>query len=177
MTKKLTLILSLITLTYLLTKTCLSTDDAMRCEVSTLRSDDRVETKHEASKTIFDIQSPHGISHANIQRTSDNWPEKIIVRLRLKGLESFKVKTHDLTLCTSISSSSTEIRQWFDKKEDSPLDLKIPFWMKIRMFDRDGKPTKTIPLQDGHFEIQLPKTLFESNPRSIKLEWIDFYRS
>lgn len=174
---KLTLFLNLINLSYLLTDTYLLPDGAARFEVTTLRSDDRVETKHEASKTIFDVQSPSGISHANIERTEDKWPEKIFLRLRLKGLENLRLKTQDQTLCSSISSSSADIRQWLDKKEGSPLDLKSPFWMEIRIFDRDGKPTKTLPLQDGYFEMQLPVKFFESNPRSFKLEWIDFYRS
>lgn len=41
---------------------------------------------------------------------------------------------------------------------------------------KDGEPVKTIPLEDGFFEMQLPKVLFEDNPKSITLNWIDFYR-
>ncbi len=42
--------------------------------------------------------------------------------------------------------------------------------------DSEGKPTKVIPLKDGYIEMQLPKKLFEGNPKSIALDWIDFYR-
>ena len=59
--------------------------------------------------------------------------------------------------------------------EDSSLDAKSPYWTEIRIFSDDGKPVKTIPL-DGYFEIQLPKALFEDNPKSITINWIDFYR-
>jgi hypothetical protein len=44
------------------------------------------------------------------------------------------------------------------------------------MVSDDGKPATTIPLNDGYFEIQLPKALFEDNPKSITVNWIDFYR-
>ena len=66
---------------------------------------------------------------------------------------------------------------WKDGKEDVPLDAKSPFWMEIRMVDGDGKPTKVIPLKDGYFEMQLPEALFEGNPKSITINWIDFYRN
>ncbi len=44
------------------------------------------------------------------------------------------------------------------------------------MMDRDGKPTNSIPLIDGYFEMQLPKAMFDDNPKSITISWIDFYR-
>ena len=33
------------------------------------------------------------------------------------------------------------------------------------------------PLKDGYFEMQLSKAFFEDNPKSITLNWIDFYRT
>lgn len=44
------------------------------------------------------------------------------------------------------------------------------------MVGKDGKPTTSIPLDDGHFELQLPNSLFEGNPKSIPVSWLDFYR-
>lgn len=49
--------------------------------------------------------------------------------------------------------------------------------MNIRMVGNDGKPAKTIPLKDGYFEMQLPKAFIEENPKSITVNWIDFYRN
>ena len=65
---------------------------------------------------------------------------------------------------------------WKDGKEDAPLDEKSPFWMDIRILTGDGKPAKELPLKDGYFEMALPKAFFEGNPKSITLNWIDFYR-
>jgi hypothetical protein len=61
-------------------------------------------------------------------------------------------------------------------KEEAPLDEKSPFWMNICIVGGDGKPEREIPLKDGYFEITLPKAFFENNPKSITVEWIDFYR-
>jgi hypothetical protein len=152
------------------------TDDTAKFEVTTKRADDRVEAKQDATKTFFIVQSPSGISHATIQRTAENWPESILVQMRLHGLENFRLQTEGKKMNVSVSSSSAVVRLWLDENEDSPLDSRSPYWMEIRILDRDGKPTKTIPLQDGYFEMKLPTKFFESNPRSIKLDWIDFYR-
>ena len=68
------------------------------------------------------------------------------------------------------------VRLWKDGKEDSPLDSNSPYWMEIRILGSDGEPTKAIPLKDGYFDMELPKKFFGGNPRSFKVEWIDFYR-
>jgi hypothetical protein len=33
-----------------------------------------------------------------------------------------------------------------------------------------------LPLKDGYFEVTLPRAFFEGNPKSITLNWVDFYR-
>ena len=120
---------------------------------------------------------PVGISNANITRLSDKWPTNLTVHLRLRGLESFKLQTEDKTINLTVSSSSLAVRQWLNENEDPPLDSKSPYWIEFRPLDHDGKPTKSIPLKEGYFEIKLPAKILESNPRSLKLEWIDFYRN
>jgi hypothetical protein len=64
-----------------------------------------------------------------------------------------------------------------DGKEDSPLDAKSPCWIEIKMVSSDGITAKTIPLKAGYFDLQLPKAFFVGNPKSITLNWIDFYRN
>ena len=49
--------------------------------------------------------------------------------------------------------------------------------MEIRMVGGDGKPAKVIPLKDGYFEMALPRAFFEGQPKSISLNWIDFFRN
>jgi hypothetical protein len=148
-------------------------------KITTKRDTDKVEVKVEKDQTVFSIHSPFGISQAVIERTQEKWPEAVVLRLHLKGLESFRVSNGKVTLDAAVSSSDDRrrVRLWKDGKEDTPLDSKSPHWMTIRMIGNDGKPAKDIPLKDGFFEMQLPKVFFEDNPKSITVNWIDFYRT
>ena len=144
-------------------------------KITTKRDDDRVAVKLENEKVVFSVHSPFGISNAAIERTDEKWPDAVVLRLYLKGLENFRVTNAKVELEASVSSQDGKVRLWKDGKEDSPLDAKSPHWMEIRMVDGDGKPAKTIPLKNGHFELALPKDLFKGN-RKITVEWIDFLR-
>ena len=147
-------------------------------KITTKRDNDKVEVKVEKDKSVFSVHSLSGISQAVIERVNEKWPDLIVLRLHLKGLESFRVSNGKVTVDASVSSHDDRerFRLWRDGKEDSPLDTKSPYWMEIRMIGDDGKPAKTIPLKNAHFQIQLPKAFFEDNPKSITINWIDFYR-
>ncbi len=145
-------------------------------QITTKRDTDKVEVHVEKDKTVLSLHSPFGISHAVIERTGEKWPITMMLRLHLKGLESLRVTNGNVTLEAAVSSHDDTQRLWKDGKEDSPLDANSPYWMEILMFGGDGKPTKTIPMKDGYFEMQLPKAFFEGNPKSITVNWIDFYR-
>lgn len=144
--------------------------------ITTKRDSDKVEVKVEKDVALISIRSPIGISQAIIERSGDNWPTTVMLRLHLKGLENLKVTNGKNTLEAAVSSQDAKVRLWKDGKENSPLDSKHPYWMEIRMVGKDEKPVKTIPLKDGYFEMQLPEALFADNPKSIRLNWIDFYR-
>src|SRR5215467_9920355 len=138
-------------------------------KVTTKRQDDAVEVQADKDRTVFSVKSPFGISQAVIEREGEKWPDAIVLRLQLKGLESFRASNGKVTLHASvgIQEGKEKVRMWKDGKEGVPLDEKSPFWMKIRMLGSDGKPAKEIPLKDGYFEMALPKAFFEGNPKSI----------
>jgi hypothetical protein len=148
-------------------------------KLTTKRDTDKVVVSVVKQKTLFDIHSPFGISQAVIERTAAEWPESMVLRLHLTGLESFQIQSGDATLHASVSSQGGDkpVRLWKNEAEDKPLDSTSPLWTEIRMIGSDGKPSKTIPLQDGYFEIEIPKALREGNPPSITVSWVDFYRN
>lgn len=147
-------------------------------KITTKCDDDKVEVNVTEAKTVLSIHSPTGISAATIDRTAATWPDIVIFRLRLKGLESFQVSNGDVALHASVSShADSRVRLWKDEHENSPLGTDSAYWMQIRLVGSDGKPTKAIPLKDGYFEMQLPQAFLSGNPQSIKLQWIDFYRN
>jgi hypothetical protein len=154
-------------------------NDALQFRITTKRNDDRVDVKSEKDKATFSIHSPFGISQAVIKRAGEAWPDAVVLRLHLKGLENFKVTNDRVKLegSASIQDGKPLVRLWKDGKEDAPLDAKSSYWMAIRILDGDGKQAKEIPLRGGYFEMQLPKALFEGNPKAITVNWIDFYRN
>jgi len=171
--------LSLLAL-FLLMNVFVSADNggaSSKFKIMTKKDDDSVEVRADKDKTLFVVKSPSGISQAVIERKEDKWP-RVVVRLHLKGLERFRASNGKVMLDTAISfqDRKLKVRMWKDGKEVAPLGEKSPFWMEIRILTSDGTPTKEIPLKDGYFEMALPKAFFEGNPKSITLNWIDFYR-
>ena len=155
---------------------CASAAEDPQFKITTNRDNDKLEVKVEKDKTVVSVHSPFGISQTVIERTDGNWSDIVMLRLHLKGLENFKVSTGKVTLEAAVSSQDGKVRLWKDGKEDSPLDANSPYWMEIRILDGDDEPTTIIPVKDGYFEIPLPRALFEDNPKSITVSWIDFYR-
>ena len=154
-------------------------DNTPPLKVTTKRDDDRVGVKAEKDKVIVSVQSPFGISHAVIERTGEKWPDAVVLRLDLKGLENFKVTNGKVTLegSASLQVGKPVVRLWKDGKEDLPLDAKSPYWIDVRILGGDGKAAKELPVKDGYFEMVLPKAFFEGSPNSITVNWIDFYRN
>ena len=134
-------------------------------QITTKRADDRVEVKSEKDKATFSIHSPVGISQAVIERKIARWPDAVVLRLYLSGLERFTATNGTLRLDASVASGDGQVRQWQDGQEDKRLTTSHGHWMPIERIGRDGC-----------FELRLPRAMFESNPKSITLHWIDFYR-
>ena len=151
-------------------------DQPAKFRITTRMKDDAVEVQVNKDKTVFVVKSPFGISQAVIERTDEKWPDAVVMRLHLKGLESFRATNGKVTLNAAVSSQDGKVRLWKDGKEGVPLDQKSLLWTDIRMMSGDGKPAKAIPLKDGYFEMALPKAFFEGQPKAITVKWIDFYR-
>jgi hypothetical protein len=148
-------------------------------KITTRRKDDSVEVRADKDKTVFAVKSPFGISQAVIERVEDEWPKSVVLRLHLKGLESFRASNGKVTLdaAVSIEEGKQKVRVWKDGKEKAPLDEKSTLWLDVRIVGGDGKPAKELPLKDGYFEVALPRAFFEGNPKAITVNWIDFYRN
>lgn len=152
-------------------------EDLLPFKITTQRENDCVEVKAEKDQATFSIRSPLGISRAVIERAGDKWPATVTLRLHLRGLESLKVTNGKVTLEAAVSSQDGKVRLSQDGKDDLSRDPKSPYCMTIRIVGNDGKPATVLPIKDGYFEMALPKAFFEGNPKSIAVNWIDFYRS
>jgi hypothetical protein len=154
-------------------------DQPSSFKITTKKKDDTAQVRADKDKTVFVVKSPSGISQAVIERQEETWPKLVVLRLHLKGLENFRASNGKVRLdaAAGIQDGKEKVRIWKDGKENAPLDKKSPFWMEIRILGSDGKPAKKLPLKKGYFEIILPRAVFEGSPKSITLNWIDFYRN
>jgi len=153
--------------------------DAPDFKITTRKQDDQVKVATEGDKTVFTVTSRSGIGGAVIGRAGDRWPKTIVVRLRLRGLESLTISHGTAKLSASVLSHSGNKRLlhlWKGGKEGPQLEKDSQHWADIRTFDSMGKPIQGLPAKGGYFEMTLPNALLEGNPKSITLGWIDFYR-
>jgi hypothetical protein len=169
----------LVCLTGFLAGSAQSDEPQTQFQVKTRNADDRVIIQLTEDRVVFTLMSPSGIGEAKIARMIERWPRTIVLRLRLGGLERLRIDNGKCTLSASVSSGGdhrTSVSLSEEGKMEIPIDRSSPFWTEIRIFDAQGHSTKEIPLKDGVFEVILPEALFASNPPTLTLDWIDFYR-
>ncbi len=140
------------------------------------RDDDRVSTKAEKDRMVIDVTSPFGISTLMIERTGDAWPEVVVVRLRLFGLEHFEARGGKVSIGASVQSHTNYKASVGGGKKEDPKDPESDYFLDFKMVGKDGKAATAIPNRDGYFEFRLPRPMFEGNPKAVTLEWVDFYR-
>jgi hypothetical protein len=126
-------------------------------------------------ETIVDVRSESGIGRATLERTGPAWPESLILRLHLQGLESLSLASDSIQLEWSVPSSgepkSRATRRLLSGAEQ-PLDSTDPYFAAVRLVGE----ARQIPLKRGYFELRIPRKLLEGSVRSLRIQWIDFYR-
>jgi hypothetical protein len=120
-------------------------------------------------RAIIEVTDPRGINGLTATLTSGQWPEQILVHLRLKGLERLEIHYGRYTITTGRSSNDSP---------DPPLILHVA--------DENGEVTQApvsssfyfpdIRRTDDGFEVGLPPHFFRDEYDSFSLQWIDFYR-
>jgi len=130
-----------------------------------------------AGKPLLSIQGD-GIGHATVTCTRDQWPQDLILRAHLRGLESLTLTNERVEWKASVLSHSgqpTLLHLRENGKDDIQLDKNSPYWTTIQSMDASAKPVAGLPPENGWFEIHIPQALL-TDKREIKLAWIDFYR-
>ena len=119
-----------------------------------------------------------GIGRATVSCDADQWPQAVILRVHLRGLESLSIANAGVELKASVLSHGehpTLLHLWQAGKEGPALAKDSPYWIAIRRLGPDGKPVAGLPPAGGWFEVDIPKA-FLTNTKQLKLSWIDFYR-
>ena len=144
--------------------------------VITKNPEDQVDIQAENGAAQIDIHSPTGIGAASFELVSGTMPENITLRLHLMGLERFRLTSARDQISASVSSgeaASMNIQTILLSGTESPLLPGDPLWMEIEIV---SEAEKTIPLEQGYFEITVPQKFISNAGTLFEIEWIDFYR-
>ena len=144
--------------------------------VTPKNKDDQVDIQYENGTVLINVISPTGIGSATLELESGTMPEEIIVRLHLRGLEEFRLTSAQTSIAASVSNSDpSEVHQRIiAASSDTPLLPSQPLWMKIEIVSEQS--VKTLPLEEGYFEVTIPKEFLRKAGTSFEIEWIDFHR-
>ncbi|MFI4875423.1 MAG: hypothetical protein ACIALR_08805 [Blastopirellula sp. JB062] len=142
-------------------------------QVTVGRGDTQVRVLYESKRTILDVDCRSGIGKATVKRLSAEWPQPLVVRLHLRGLESLEAVSAAEKVAWSVASNGQpKVTVTLPEGEIAQLGMR-DYRGTLRIVADEPK----IPLAAGeYFEARLPKMLFQNSPEEIKLRWIDFYR-
>ena len=161
----------------LLALTVAAEGDQPRFKMTTKR-DDAVEVRADKDRTLFAVKSPFGISQAVIERLDDNWPKNMVLRLHLKGLESFRVSNGKVKLDAAVSIQAGKPKAHLEGRQgrrsagrEEPVLGRHPH----RRRRRQAGPGD--PVEGWLFRGDAAEGMFEGNSKTITVGWIDFYRN
>lgn len=140
--------------------------------------DENVKIRADEKRTVISVKSSSGIGKTTVERKGKAWPPRVVLQMHLKGLEGFRISNGTTVLEASVSklNDKSRIRIWKDGREEEHLDPQSPFWMNICEIEIDNVDKANL-LKAECFEITLPVAFLSMNPKSITLQWIDFYRN
>jgi len=134
--------------------------------VITKNTDDQVDIQYENGVALIDIQSPTGIGSATFELESGTMPGNMLLRLHLRGLEGFRLKSAQDQISASVSSGDAgemNSQTILSSGTESPLLPGNPLWMDIQR-------------EEGYFEVTVSQEFIQNAGKMFEIEWIDFYR-
>ncbi|MEZ4515713.1 MAG: hypothetical protein R3C44_02365 [Chloroflexota bacterium] len=145
------------------------------------KQDDEATVHVEDNTAVIDVQSASGIGGLHAQLTDGDWPEEVLLRLHLRGLERLEIGYDQVLVATGVSSTSDPaplpaVYNIADTGEAVTIpDAGKDYYPTIHVVPEAGSQP-AIPLQNGYFEISLPPNFFTMELNAFTVQWIDFFR-
>jgi hypothetical protein len=158
---------------------CGANGEGSMIQLTTDKPNDRAVVTIEDGRALIDVVSPGGIGGLQATLESGQWPEEIVVRLHLRGLEQLEIAYGAYTLTTGKSSNSSPdpALELTVVEEDGTVQSASPsadMWYPTLTI---GGGSGEIPLpEDGYFDVAMPPHFFRGDYPSFRVQWIDFYR-
>ncbi len=133
---------------------------------------DTAESQVVDGRAIIDVTSERGIGGLQARLLSGEWPDEVIVRLHLKGLERLEIGYDQYLVASGVSSTSQPaplptVYAIDDTNQATVVvDAGADFYPTIDVIPEEGSQA-SIPLQNGYFEISLPPNFFVGRPQCV----------
>ena len=132
-------------------------------QIKCRKPDDAVRVSTEGGRVVFDITSGSGIGGATIGRAGQHWPDEVVLRVHLKGLESLRMAGGGAAVRVSVLSHNGHPRllhlQRGDEREGPELTKGDAGWTDVRAMDAEGKIIDGLPGEGGWFEMVVPRVV------------------
>lgn len=144
--------------------------------VSSTRPSAQVTVTNEGDSAIVEVYSDNGIGSASVKLLNGAWPESILLRFHLQGLEGLQfhydetvvnvsVNTQQMILQTvSVAGAAGEV-----------IDEQSAYWMPVQFLDKQGTAVDS-PVVGGVIEVQASADFLAGEYEEFTINWIDFYR-
>jgi hypothetical protein len=168
---------------------CAGGNNVDAIDVTLDKSDDSATVTTEDGRAVIDVTSAGGIG--GLTATAGAWPEEVVVRLRLRGLEGLEIRYGDVTIATGVSSSGQPAALTLSVVDENGVvqsaspsaDIYYPDILAVTPDETTvvgplaANERPAFPLPEGSaFEITLPPAFRQSGSAAFSVQWIDFYR-
>ena len=141
---------------------------------------DEVAVENEGHRTVVDVHSRAGIGGAELTPSHGEWRHPVVMRFHLHGLEALQLSNGKLAIHTSVLSSPpyTQLCELLPVggRNGTPLEQSSPYWIRLHVVNNKEPGQRVVPLEDGYFELTVPHSLLDENPKMLSIHWIDFLR-
>ena len=155
--------------------------EPLAVNATTLQGDPQIAFSATDEKLLVDITDPTGIGSVQVEKASGQWPDKLVLRFRLQGLEELHFQYAETTLQVSVSSrTANPVTETVSKNGETQVLqpgslLNAQYWLGVQILNANGAPS-TVPLKEGYIEVTAPPDFFRSKETKFTISWIDFYR-
>jgi hypothetical protein len=144
--------------------------------VSSTRPSSQVTASNEGNRAIINVFSDNGIGSAAITLVSGSWPDSILMRFHLQGLENLQFLYEENRINVSVNTQNMILQSVsMEGAAEKAIDEDSDYWMTVSFMDRQGTAVNS-PVQGGVIEVEAPAAFLAGEYSTFTINWIDFYR-
>lgn len=144
--------------------------------VSSTRPSSQVTASNEGNRAIINVFSDNGIGSAAITLVSGSWPDSILMRFHLQGLENLQFLYEENRINVSVNTQNMILQSVsMEGAAEKAIDEDSDYWMTVSFMDRQGTAVNS-PVPGGVIEVEAPAAFLAGEYSTFTINWIDFYR-